>query len=362
MQLFCPACQSAFSGESRCPKCGGLLLMPQEATTELPRAHVAGYEPVRPTPAGRAVMGVLLALGLYLGLRKLATGWALAFEPDPEAWWLSFDGLRVVFGLQAAAVVFGGVIAAAGRPRGVGLGAVVGGLCGALFLAAEVLGGAPGFDLVMLVQPAVMLAAGAVAGVVGARVWPAAPDVDMPLPTVPNKLSSMSLLKERPQQSARPTAWVRVLAGAAIIVAGFATAERVRFGAQKYSGGALSVSSQGQGKFLSWQLATLAALAGGALAGAGTGAGIRHGVFAGFLAGVGLVAVGAAGGGPPAAMEYWLTRLQLKGLDFLHPGVIGGVVGGALIVGVVGGWLGGTLFLPLAPAHMRNRRLTVAGD
>jgi hypothetical protein len=33
---------------------------------------------------------------------------------------------------------------------------------------------------------------------------------------------------------------------------------------------------------------------------------------------------------------------------------------GLVVAGVVGGWLGGTLFLPLAPAHMRHgrRRLT----
>src|SRR5205085_11069846 len=105
MQLFCPACQAAFSGTSRCPRCGGLLLMPQEATALAPRPRVSGYEPVRPTPLARAVVGTLIALGLYLGLRKLATGWALATEPDPEAWWLSFDGLRAVFGFQAAAVV-----------------------------------------------------------------------------------------------------------------------------------------------------------------------------------------------------------------------------------------------------------------
>lgn len=214
----------------------------------------------------------------------------------------------------------------------------------------------------LLVQPGVLLAAGAIAGVVGARVWPAPPDVEMPLPSTPNKLSSVSLLSENvAPSSGRPTSWVRVLAGAAVIVLGMTHAERIRFAAQKYTGGALHVSSQGQGKFLSWQLATLTALLGGALAGAGTGAGIRHGIFAGIIAGIGLVGLGAGSNGYSVPVEYWLGRLELKGLGVLHPGTISGVVSGAILVGVIGGWLGGTLFLPLAPRHRRNQRLNFNG-
>jgi hypothetical protein len=235
-------------------------------------------------------------------------------------------------------------------------------MCGFLFLMAEILGGAPIRDLVMLVQPGILLAAGGIAGVFGSRVWPPAPTVDMPLPTVPNKLSSMSLLQESNRNTDRPTAWVQVLAGAVIIVVGFALAERVRFSAQKYTGGALHVSSQGQGKFLSWQLATLAALVGGGLAGAGTGAGVRHGIFAGGLAGGTLVAMGAAGGGTPVPLEFWLTQLQLSGLEQLHPGVIAAVVGGSILIGILGGWLGGALILPLAPAHMRSGQLKAVDE
>lgn len=336
--------------------------MPQEAATLAPRIAEAVFEPVRPTALGRVVTGLLVALGLYLGFRKLATGVLLACDIEPESWWLAFEGLQVVFGLQATAAILGAVLAAAGRPRGLALGAAVGGLCGSLFLAAEIGSGAPALDLVLLVQPGVMLIAGAIAGVVGARVWPAAPDVDMPLPTTPSKLSSLRLVAERSSApSNRPTAWLRVLAGAAIIVLGMMFVERLRFGAQKYSGGALQVSSQGQGKFLSWQLATLAALVGGSLAGAGTGAGLRHGIFAGFLAGAALVGLGAASGASPVPVEYWLDRLELKGLGVLHPGTIGGVVGGCVLIGAVGGWLGGTLFLPLAPLHMRNQRIKFGG-
>ena len=52
MLLFCPECQAAFTGVSRCPRCSGLLLMPDEAP---PLSNGAGHDPivlVKATPAG----------------------------------------------------------------------------------------------------------------------------------------------------------------------------------------------------------------------------------------------------------------------------------------------------------------------
>lgn len=308
MQLFCPACQAAYSGESRCPRCGGLLLMPQEAVALPPRTHDLGYEFYSPSPLNRVVVGTLLAMVFNLALRQLATGWLLATVGDAESWWLSFEGLQVVLGVQTAAVIFGATLAAAGRPQGYFVGAVVGGLCGGLFLAAEVYAsGAPVFDLVMLVQPGVLLGAGAVAGVVGGRVWPTPPDVDKPIPAPTNKLSSISLATEQADHPGRPTGWIRILVGAMVMVAAVTQADKARFGAQKFSGGALHVQSQGQGKFLSLQLAALAALAGAAFAGAGTGAGIRHGAITGVVAGIGVIGLGAATGELVAPLEYLST-------------------------------------------------------
>jgi hypothetical protein len=337
--------------------------MPQEAALLAPRVDDIEFESVRPTSAGRVLIGLLVALGLYLGLRKLTTGWLLAWDIDPESWWLSFEGLQVVFGLQATASIFGSLLAASGRTRGCFLGAFVGGLCGVLFLAAEIGSGAPALDLVLLLQPALMLVVGAIAGVVGARIWPAAPEVEMPLPTDSSKLSSLKLVANRETfPTSRPLAWTRILAGAVIVILSMMYVEQVRFGAQKYSGGALHVSSQGQGKFLSWQLGSLAALVGGVLAGAGTGAGIRQGVFAGLLAGIALIGIAGVNGVNPVPVDYWLGRLELKGLGPLHPGTMAGVLGGCVMIGAIGGWLGGTLFLPLAPAYMRNQRLKLGGD
>src|SRR4051812_6322538 len=116
MQLFCPACQAAFPGTPRCPRCGGLLLLPQEAAEAATARPTAAAPPsFHPSPAGRIVVGGVLALGLYLALRKLAMGAVLAAAPDPDAGWVSFEGLAAVCGGQVLAVIFGAVVAAAGR-------------------------------------------------------------------------------------------------------------------------------------------------------------------------------------------------------------------------------------------------------
>ncbi len=356
MQLFCPACQAAFPGTQRCPRCGGLLLLPQEAAEAAatrPAAPLPAAPSLQTTPLGRVAVGAVFALGLYLGLRKLATGVVLASHPDPDTWWSSFEGLVAVCGGQALAVIFGAVVAAAGRTGGLVFGGAVGGLCGVLFLAAELLAGAPSRDLVLYMQPIVLVCVGGVAGVLAARVWGAVPILDMPVPDQ-NKLSSAQFALEGPSTRSRPTSLLRVLAGAMIMMASVAVADKVRSGAQKYSGGMLRVNSVGQGQFLTWQIAVLGMLVGGATAAAGTGAGVRHGVLAGALGSVGILALTVSAGEPFSPITYWLRALSLGAVPYNDPAAITAAVSGVLLLGVLGGWLGGTLFQPLAPEHMRR--------
>jgi hypothetical protein len=89
--------------------------MPQEAAeASAPRAKPAPLPaPLQTSPTGRVAVGAVFALGLYLGLRKLATGVVLAVYPDPDGWWSSFEGLVAVCGGQVVAVIFGAVLAAA---------------------------------------------------------------------------------------------------------------------------------------------------------------------------------------------------------------------------------------------------------
>jgi hypothetical protein len=356
MLLFCPECQSAFTGVSRCPRCGGLLLMPEEAP---PAADAGSYAPeaVELTPPfARVVVGTVVGLGLYLGLRKLSAGFVLAILHEAESWWQSSEALTAIFILQLVSCGFGALLASAGRTRGIALGAGVGTLCGGLFLLAESLDGAPPTQLVFLLQPVLMTICAAIAGAVGSWVWAAVPELDMPAPLV-KKSSSIELLQEKPKHAERPTKWLRVIVGSIVIVAGMGLAEKARIGAEKASGGMLRVESRGQGKFMSWQIATLAVLAGGAFAGATTGAGLRHGVFVGLI--------GAFGGGALMMMRSEFTQPEEYLLKYMNLAVTGpgdpvavlGIGFGILVATLVGGWFGGQLFPPLAPEHMRRRNL-----
>jgi hypothetical protein len=314
----------------------------------------------QPTAAGRVVVGTVLAMGLYLATRKLVTGLVLATEPDPGGWWLSVKGLSAVYALQSLAVVFGAVLAAAGRSSGYPLGAAVGFACGGLLLGHELLGGAPARDLVLYMQLPVLGMIGLVAGAAGSRVWCAAPKVDVPVPN-PSKLSSLCLLEQTERERGRPTEVLRILAGVAIMVAGVAVADQFRLYAQRYSGGLLRVQSLAQGEFITWQLAVFAVLLGGVVAGAGTGAGVRHGLLTGMLGGVAILGLCLKTGSALAPVEFWLGWLSLDELPLTNLSVVVGIAGSVLLAGLVGGWLGGALFLPLAPAHLR-RRLQIGTD
>ncbi|WP_171472010.1 TFIIB-type zinc ribbon-containing protein [Frigoriglobus tundricola] len=354
MQLFCPACQAAFPGTQRCPRCGGLLLLPQEAAEATAPRQLTAPTPAQAAPAGRVIVGAVFALGMYLGLRKLVMGAILAAHFDPNTWWLSFEGLVAVCGGQVLAVVFGSVVAAAGRAGGFAFGAAVGGLCGGLFLGAELLAGAPPQDLVLYIQPVLLVFVGGLAGVSATRVWGAVPILDMPVPEW-NKLSSARLGLNEVPATGRPTAWVRIVVGAMVMVTAVAVADKVRIGAQRYSAGLLRVNSVGQGQFLTWQMGVLGILVGGAVAGAGTGAGVRHGTIAGALGGVGVVGLTAAAGQPLGPVSFWLSYLALGGAAMNDPAAVAAAIGGVVLLGVVGGWFGGTLFLPLAPEYLRRR-------
>jgi hypothetical protein len=361
MQLFCPSCQAAFPGVSRCPRCGGLLLMPHEVAPDTSRRRFSPPPPkLKPTAVGRVAIGTVLALGFYLGVRKIVTGAVMAAVNDPGAWWLSFHGLIAVYSTQAVAVVCGATISAAGRIRGFAHGLGVGVMCGGLFLGFELLAGVPPQDLVIYLQPPVLALLGLVAGVVGARIWGVSPTPDIPLPQL-SKLSSIQFAKETVTNREKPTIWLRVLVGASIMVAGVAIADEARTFAQRNSAGLLRVQNLGQGEFITFQLATFAVLLGGIVAGAGTGAGLRHGLYSGALGGIGVLGICLKHGDAILPIAYWLARVSMEELPLMAPSVCVTVFGSILMVGLVGGWLGGALFLPLVPEHLRGR-FQIGGD
>lgn len=355
MQLFCPACNAAYFGETRCPRCAGLLLMPHEVASNAPKEPEPPPAQATPTALGRIMMGTVLALGLYLGVRKLLTASILvALQVGAGEWWLSLQGLTVIYSVQVVAVLFGALVAAAGRPYGYSLGFISGGLCGGLFLGFELLAGAPAQTLVLYLQPPVLALLGLVGGAVGSRLWQPAAILNIPLPSG-SKLSSLQLGDDLAEEQPRPTWWVRVIAGAAIIVTGAAFADEARSFLQRNSGGLLHVESLGQSEYITWQFATLIAICGGVFAAAGTGAGMRHGMLAGMLGAAGIVAACNTQGEALPPVYYFLARTSLDHLPLMSPTVLGSIGLAVVSMGLLGGWLGGTLFPTMAPAYMRKR-------
>lgn len=334
MDPFCPSCRAAFVGTPRCPRCGGDRGAPAEVTA----ADRPGT-----TPAGRVLVGTLAALGMAVGLSDVAAGVG-AVAPG------------VIEGVRAAAVALGAALAGVGLRRGLPAGAVVGGVCGAAFLLAD----GPPAEPLLYVVPAALAVLGGLAGAVGAWVWPAPAPVAPPS-RPPATGSSIRLAADPPSAAGQRTAWVRLAAGAAVIAAGVGLADELRVKAQRNSGGLLHVDTRGQGRLLSLPLAGLTALAGGAVAAAGTGAGLRPGGLAGAVAAAGVVGLALARGELPVPAAVALDRLGVAGGP-QDPTALVAVAAGVVGLGVAGGWFGGALFPKLAPRAMRNRQARLGGD
>src|SRR5262245_16731892 len=135
MQRVCPKCQATFHGLLVCPQCG--MQIPDGTKPAPPPAPPAPHHrPVSPPAAPQAdrpheftavtrfVVGLVLAQGFYYGARQL--GQAVLLAQNQTDWWDSMPGLITVQALQAGALLIGGIIAGAGRARGLLPGAVLG--------------------------------------------------------------------------------------------------------------------------------------------------------------------------------------------------------------------------------------------
>jgi hypothetical protein len=356
MLLFCPACQAPFPNASRCPRCGGLLLMPHEVAPDKKPRTAAEAAPVRPTLVGRVLVGTALGIGGYLALRRLVIGAVLAVDSDPNQWWISSTGLIADQSLQGMAVVFGALIAGAGQSKGSTTGGIVAAVCGLLFLGYDLAGGADPKNLSLYLQPAVLVALGLLGGLLAAMVWSPPPQFILGLPGA-GKLSSLQLNEVADSVRKRPTSWPRVLIGATVMVVGITVADDLRMNVQRYSGG-LFHSSPREAHFITWQLALLLGLGGAMLAGADTGVGTRHGLYAGIVAGLGLYGLSAQRGiehlFPP--VKFWLTKLSVPLEAINAPETAAAIIASVVLLGIGGGWMGGALWQPIVPEHMRRTR------
>jgi hypothetical protein len=329
MAMVCPRCATTHEQHAQCPGCGE-------------RTDSSGVQPSRSTnsaanwqhtPWGRIFIGLLLAQGLFYGLRHLITGLFLAIrtptEPSNESAVLwTFVLLQL---LQAVTLLAAGILTGSGQRHGAMLGAVVGVWNGVLAGLTPQAVGQP-FSLVGLYgDPILQTALGALAGWLGGAIWkPLTPDEPIEPPLKSRKPSH----RPRPPLFGGRVAPIRVSFGTALAVGGclgatalFQLIERIGDGGQTPIGPMID-------QIVTWEIKALALLAGGALAGANTNNGLKQGLWVGVATALVLAA------GQPHVAAHWLAMTAL-------------LLVSSTAFCLVGGWFGTQLFPPLAPSRRR---------
>lgn len=348
-----------FPGATRCPRCGGMLLMPHEAVPSAPVLSEVAPPAVEGQAVRRLAVGLGLALASYAGLREL---WQLIprlLHLDAAAWLASVPGLLSLYGMQTIAVTLGALVAAAARSHGYTHGLLVGLASGGLFFLWELQQEAALRQAPVLLQIPLVAWVGLLAGWLAERIWPPPPVIELPRPRS-SLLSSLQFARQSLAPAIAPpptpTRWFRILFGAVVGVALLLWADQIRLGIQRYSLGLFQAQTAGHASFLSWLIAAFGLLLGGVLAAAGTSAGLRHGLFAGLLAAPVVLGFALQHETLPPPLEYALTRLGLAGVPLSDPVAAAAVLGGILSLCTLGGWFGAALFPPLAPAASRRVR------
>src|SRR5262245_17289132 len=169
MSMICPQCHGQFEQRLQCPTCNIRLLYhgPKSALDA-----VRKNQNLLQTPWSRMFLGVLLAQGLYFGLRKLCLAGLMAFGDSlHNEVMTALYGLMLLQALQLLGLIVGATLAGAGQRWGFVLGGVVGLLNGILSYIFQ----DNAFQLASLASlfgmPLAHTVFGAVAGHVGTTIW-----------------------------------------------------------------------------------------------------------------------------------------------------------------------------------------------
>jgi hypothetical protein len=285
------------------------------------------------TPWGRILIGLLLAQGLYYGLRHLCVAGLLAANVvEAETLWTSVTGLLLIQGLQVVSLLIGGLFAGAGQRNGAIYGAVLGVWNGVLLALVQpdqlpLLGPVSKYG-----QPLLQVVFGLLAGWLGSQVW-------KPLSVAGEAEPLRKLPKALPRKAAPlfvgPIAWLRVAVGALAALGGTLWADRLLDWVISASENRLTPGTHMQAQLVTWEIMALAMFAGGALAGATTANGVKQGLAVGMVTAV--VLIGIRLGSSALALETLIL-----------------CVAGPIICGIGGGGFGGRLFPPVSPASHRR--------
>jgi hypothetical protein len=347
MDRLCPRCRGT-TRHLLCPRCGVRTTDPAAPASSSEFTHESA------SPASGFLVGLLLAQGLYYALRHLATAWLLATgnaAAEADFWDNTVNGLVTSQALQGSALLIGGMMAAAGQRRGLVIGASLGAVNGLLLLALNNLKSPSAEGLTLYGLPVLHAFVGAAAGVIGSRVWQAAPG--LPPLAGDGRVAQESLttiLPDRPiDVIVEPWPWSRLLLGIVIAVGGTLGARLIREWVVVAGGG---TGREMQSQFITWEIALFTQVIGGAIAGAVTRGGAIYGFWVGLptaliLSGAQLVPDLRV---PAQVVPAWLMGPSVPDGS---PIVLAFQAVQTVVLGTLGGWLGG-LILPADPGRRRD--------
>jgi hypothetical protein len=300
---------------------------------------------------------VLLALGLCFGLLRLCAGSFAAFGNGAEDGGVSpLTRLFLFQGLQALALVAGGIFAGAGQRRGAGLGAIVGVMSGLLVLTAMLDGffvfvdrsflrdlltpGATIRNVTLYGLPVLFAFCGALGGLIGGFVWKPFADIDSTSgPVRPGTrhgaFQRVAWLSDLSWTG--PVAWGRVIAGTAVAVGGAVWTNAILNLIILATQGKLSITTAWEDQVSYGEVFSLSILVGGCVAGTNTFNGLRQGVLVGI-------------GGALVLGMFFLSGSLAQSVPAIYP------VLSTLFLGPIGGWFGSELLPPVCVAPRRRRR------
>ncbi len=282
MSMVCPQCQALYEQAVLCPNCGVRLRLLARSIVPRPLQAEEPDERWQNTTWGRVAIGVLIAQGLAHGMKLACTAALMAVgEEAGNSVWRTPVGGTVLLCLQAVALLLGGALAAAGRRYGAFLGLVTGLLSGGLFLVLQRTSG----DLTAeATTVGVATVVGVIGGWLGGFIWKPLPYLQ-PAGGTGDKTTRPTLLKRASKSAlAGPVSWGRVVVGAAIAACGVFWPGVVVGLLLDASMGSLRLQSPLQAHLITWEVAGLLVLLGGAVGGATTRNPFKHGLFVGLTA------------------------------------------------------------------------------
>jgi hypothetical protein len=338
MLRICPHCHQS-TQHFLCPRCG---VRTDDAEMPLPASRALAETADELTPWNGVFAGLLLAQGLYYALRHLVSA-ALLWSGDAGAdveFWASPNGQAVQQVTQAVALFVGSTVAGAGQSYALAIGAAVGVVNAVLIISLQALVGQLPDEMTLYVQPLLHALLGAVGGAIGGRIWRPVPGLPV-LPAGPNP-EQKHLTTQLPDQPYEvlyePLPWVRMLLGAAVAVGGTLGAPFIRDLVLSLTGGSVGPEIQ-RSPFIPWEIAAVAQLIGGGIAGMNTRGGGKYGFGVGLLA-AGLLALVLALTGLRLYAHEFLAWLLGLGVPDGSPAVFVVQSVQVVLVAAFGGWLG----------------------